>query len=313
MEISVIIPTYNRAQILDECLSKLSEQTFAQTKFEVVVVDDGSTDNTEDVVQKRQSTLTNLTYLKQNNQGQGIARNLGIKQAKGKITILIGDDMYPASNFLEQHYQFHKTHPAQNQAAIGHVDWHPNVKRTPFTKWLSNEHKYLKFLKGPQFDFRSLKNRQPNYHYFYTANISVKTELLKNNPFDTEISGYGWEDIELGYRLAKTANLQLSYLPTAKVFHNHQISVASLEQRMYHLGYNGYLVQQKHLEIKTTPNRLKSFLIQSFTNQIFLKLYKFINKLSPTLSPLSYYALSKHYMMKGKLAAQKKYAKMESN
>ena len=76
MFISVIIPTFNRAIILKECLHALSLQDLDQINYEVIVVDDGSKDNTKEIVESFKSKIVNIRYIHQSNRGQGIARNL---------------------------------------------------------------------------------------------------------------------------------------------------------------------------------------------------------------------------------------------
>ena len=72
MDISVVIPTFNRSNILRRCLDCLDSQAFPQDQFEVIVVDDGSSDDTRDVVEEfEKKKRMNLKYLYQKNQGQG--------------------------------------------------------------------------------------------------------------------------------------------------------------------------------------------------------------------------------------------------
>ena len=101
--VSVIIPTYNRATLLKDALASVLNQTF--TDYEVIVVDDGSTDNTEDIVQ----SFPDISYFKQQNLGPAVARNIGLKKARGSyIAYLDSDDVWDNAylenslTFLEQ-------------------------------------------------------------------------------------------------------------------------------------------------------------------------------------------------------------------
>lgn len=100
---SIIIPTYNRADFLPKTLETVFSQEFKS--FEVIIIDDGSTDTTEEVILAFQSKYAQLSYHKQPNSERGIARNHGIKKAIGAyITFLDSDDwLYP--NYLSQAYQ----------------------------------------------------------------------------------------------------------------------------------------------------------------------------------------------------------------
>ncbi|QOG03788.1 glycosyltransferase family 2 protein [Flavobacterium sp. MDT1-60] len=97
--VSVIVPTYNRANDLDRCLKSLQNQTFKD--FEVVVCDDGSTDNTYEIVQ-RYSDLLTINYIHQNNfGGPARPRNSGIKEAKGNVIAFLDSDDWWYTNKLE--------------------------------------------------------------------------------------------------------------------------------------------------------------------------------------------------------------------
>ena len=91
-KISVIIPTYNRKDILIKCLNALNKQTLSHTAYEVIVVDDGSNDGTEDAIKNLQLACK-FTYLRQENKGPGAAKNLGIKHATGELLLFINDDI----------------------------------------------------------------------------------------------------------------------------------------------------------------------------------------------------------------------------
>lgn len=97
--VSVIIPTYNRANDLDRCLKSLQNQTFKS--FEVLVCDDGSTDNTKEIVDKYNSVLT-IQYIKDENfGGPARPRNNGIKKIKGNVIAFLDSDDWWYPNKLE--------------------------------------------------------------------------------------------------------------------------------------------------------------------------------------------------------------------
>lgn len=96
--ISVIIPTYNEADVIKDCLDSLASQSHRE--FEVIVVDDGSTDSTMEVLSKYKSNNLKLTVLKGLHKGAGSARNLGSSKAKGEILVFVDSDMTFDENFL---------------------------------------------------------------------------------------------------------------------------------------------------------------------------------------------------------------------
>lgn len=100
MKVSVIIPTYNEEKVILECLKSLDEQF--EKEFEVILVDDGSTDKTLGVISSYRPKKYKLKILKQNHQGPAMARNLGAKHASGKILVFVDADMTYDSNFLQK-------------------------------------------------------------------------------------------------------------------------------------------------------------------------------------------------------------------
>ena len=103
-DISVIIPTCNRAEVLEKALTCFLTQTLPPSRFEVIVIDDGSTDRTGGLVKGLQGKMTyQLSYIKQENQGPAAARNRGLKQAASDIILFIGDDILPSDDLLQQH------------------------------------------------------------------------------------------------------------------------------------------------------------------------------------------------------------------
>lgn len=99
MLVSIIIPTYNEAKVIGECLLSLGKQAYKD--FEVIVVDDGSTDNTRSVVGNSKPQTLNPKLLRQQHKGPGAARNLGAKHARGEILVFVDADMTFDRNFLK--------------------------------------------------------------------------------------------------------------------------------------------------------------------------------------------------------------------
>jgi glycosyltransferase involved in cell wall biosynthesis len=98
-QVSVIIPTFNRAHTLERALDSVLAQTLAPV--EVIVVDDGSTDGTESIIQTH---FPNIIYVKQDNHGVSAARNAGIKRARGEwIALLDSDDSWVETKLAAQH------------------------------------------------------------------------------------------------------------------------------------------------------------------------------------------------------------------
>lgn len=299
--LSVIIPTHNRVHILKECLQALFHQDLPQKDFEIIVVDDGSKDETKAAVAALQKKHPNLLSLYQENQGQGIARNYGISKAKGDIIIFIGDDIIVRKDFLTEHLRYHLRYPEENKAVLGFIAWHPKLKITPFMNWLTNGSSIFGKFGGHQFAYEKLRNEETaDYNFFYTSNISLKKSLIDKYPFDPSFSGYGWEDIELGYRLYKRENLVLYYNPQAIGYHDHAMSEEGLAGRMRSIGESAWIFHRKYPELQKVPSTAKQCVFWILSNPFSLFLLKLLRNITQGhMTALYYYALSKKYFLEG--------------
>lgn len=301
MQMSVVIPTFNRSRILRDCLEALENQDLPAKNFEVIVVDDGSKDTTKAVVASFAKRKQNFIYLHQQNQGQGIARNYGVQKARGEIVVLIGDDIIVAPNFLTEHLRFHLRNPQENQAVLGFTAWHPKLTLTPYMNWLTNGSSVMGKFGGHQFAYEKLKGKiEADYNFFYTSNISLKKTLLEKFPFDPEFSKYGWEDIELGYRLHKRVGLKLYYNAQAVGYHDHAMTEDSLSGRMKAIGASAHVFHKKYPELQKVPPLSKQFVFWLLSNPVSIFVLKFLRNLSQgKWTALYYYALSKKYFLEG--------------
>lgn len=241
--LSVIIPTYNRRDILFKCLGALMDQTCKEI-YEVLVIDDGSTDRTKELVESiaRNSPYI-LRYFKQEHKGPAAARNVGIKNAQGEIILFIGDDIIATPTLLEEHSNWHRRYPDDNVAVLGYVSWSPEIEITPFMQWLENG--------GPQFAFWQVKGKVQvdTQNYFYTSNLSLKRKFLLDNNgfFDEEFPYAAYEDIELGHRLKK-AGMILKYNREAVGYHYHYTSLDAACQRKIKVGESSGVLAKKLTE-----------------------------------------------------------------
>lgn len=176
MEISIVIPTYNRTDILIECLKLLNAQTAPQGSFEVIVVDDGSEVNNKGKIDNLKKNYP-FKYIYQKNHGQAGARNNGIENSKGRIILFIDDDVLVHPALVKTHLRLQKDD--NNLIVRG------PVINIPYTKIP---------VARPAGFWDMSKN------FFCTSNASVTREhIIKSGMFDTEFRW--WEDCELGFRL----------------------------------------------------------------------------------------------------------------
>jgi len=211
--LSVIIPTYNRRDVLAKALDGYLTQSSPQLVDELLIVDDGSTDDTESMVRQfsKKSPIV-IRYLRQANKGPAAARNLGIREARSNIILFTDSDIVPERELVSQHLEWHRNNPQTSTAVLGYVTWPPEIKATPFMRWYGEE--------GALFAYRQLRGkREIDFHFFYTCNLSLKTDFLRTcGQFDEDFKSASWEDTELAFRLHK-AGLQLLYNPQAVAFH----------------------------------------------------------------------------------------------
>ena len=237
MDFSVVIPTHNRITMLQRVLDALEEQQDAP-QFETIVINDGSTDDTDKVLSQR----TGITFRTQPNAGPGRARNHGVSLAHGRFVIFIGDDTVPEPRFLAEHA---RTHRDSNHdpliACLGYTGWPRSERVTAFMDYINDY--------GLQFGYRLIEDGGTvPFNFFYTSNISIDRQLLLANPFDTTFPSAAWEDIELAYRL-EARGLKIRYNAKAVTRHYHRMNVDTFARRQYTVGKSGAIFYRKHPEL----------------------------------------------------------------
>lgn len=237
MYFSVVIPTFNRLDMLLRVLDALRGQVDAPP-FETIVINDGSTDETERTVGGR----TDVVLRTQKNSGPGQARNQGVSLAKGKFIIFIGDDTVPEPRFLAEHARVHRESGHDPLVAcVGYTGWPARERVTAFMDYINDY--------GLQFGYKLIKDGAVvPFNFFYTSNISIDRQVLLGHPFDTTFPSAAWEDIELAYRL-DAKGLKIRYNAKAVTRHHHPMSIDSFARRQYTVGKSGAIFYRKHPEL----------------------------------------------------------------
>ncbi|HEY3277432.1 MAG TPA: glycosyltransferase family A protein [Syntrophorhabdaceae bacterium] len=212
---TVIIPTYNRAEILEKCLDALSKQTLPLADFQVIVADDGSGDDTGQRARRfQEEVFPNLLYLRQPNSGQNAARNNAIRHAAGPILFFFNDDTVATPGVLETHLACHREYPAENVAVLGRITMSPDMPPSLFAKLHLDT------------AFDLWKGRtELDWHAFFTCNISVKKTFLEKYGLFDESLRYN-DDVELAERLSHHG-LRIMYKPEALGYHYHHLTETS--------------------------------------------------------------------------------------
>ncbi len=248
--LTVVIPTHNRRAILERTLDALAAQT--RRDLHIVVVDDGSTDDTWECLQARAAVAPEtaiaaprLSIARQENRGQGQARNHGLRLVEEGLVLFLGDDVIPRRDCVAEHLKAHAT-ANDRRAVVGFIDWRRSeMKVTPALEMVNEE--------GHQFGFAHMKpEAEVPFACFYTSNLSLPRDLLGDDPFDRVFSSYGWEDIELGYRLS-LGGLKLFYHPAAAAEHLHPMTLRDLFNRQRLVGRGLRSLKSLHPELAQTP------------------------------------------------------------
>ncbi len=252
--LSVIVPTYNRSAVLRKTLQAYAAQTWPAARFEVIVVDDGSRDQTEAVATSPIWPFR-VMFIRQEHGGANAARNRGIAAASGDIVLLTGDDMVPAPDFLQGHAEFHRRHPDYQDALLGGIEWFPEIEITPLMRYVVSPEG------GQQFSLHLARDGRADFRTFYTCNVSVKRRLLatQNPVFDPAFRYPAYDDVELGYRLQK-AGMRLHYRPQVVAYHNHPLTIDDFARKMRQAGCMAVVLAQKHPELETSFLRLNDLL-----------------------------------------------------
>lgn len=218
--LSVIVPTYNRKDVLLKVLEAYAGQTAPQDICELLVVDDGSTDGTSETVREwaeKSSPPFPVRYLRQQNKGLAAARNHGIREARGSVALFADDDIIPSPDLAACHAAWHRKCPEPFMAAVGQLVWARELHPTPFMEWLGIDG--IRFQSGK----KSFNHALPFTSIIF-GHTSVKLDFLrKHGIFDEAFRTYGCEDSELAYRLVKKG-LRAFYLPEAIGYHYKSVS-----------------------------------------------------------------------------------------
>lgn len=241
--LSVVVPACNRKETLRLCLSALAFQTLPADRWEVIVVDDGSTDGTEDLCRTIQLPYS-LKFLRQENSGAGAARRAGVEFACGEFVLLFNDDTIASSTLLAEHLFVHRQHPKEKWAVLGNFVPSGLCADRALSLWVNTSPFF--------FPHQTLKpGRLYDASYFVACNLSVRRDaLLHAGNFDLRFRVA--EDTELGARLIKQG-FRVHYHPQAAATHEHgRFTTADLLSRAERYALADRLLFELHPELLAT-------------------------------------------------------------
>lgn len=237
IRLSVLVPTYERPGLLRACLASLAAQDVPADDFEVVVVDDGSGPAVQREVDRARASMPNLVGFRlAQNGGPAAARNRAVAASSGAVVLFLDDDVVATPSLVRCHLDHHGAGD-ELLAVLGRVAWHPELRVTPFMRWLDRS--------GLQFAYETWLREgpvAPPYAAFYTANLSMSRALFeRGGGFDERFPYAAYEDMELAWRLTG-AGLHLDYRPDALAYHRRGITLADFRGRMTRVGESAALL-----------------------------------------------------------------------
>jgi len=220
--ISVIVPTYNGAKKLPHILEALRQQTVKD--FEIIIVVDGSTDHTKEILEKHSKYFTNLNILYQENGGRSISRNHGVATAKGEYLLFFDDDMRPVPFAISQHLAHIQAHPDTILVGAQVEEWEvlesdiQHYKGYLSRKW-----------SGASYNPQTEGLQDPKQPYLTAAHFSIsKTLFDKLGGFDELLTDS--EDFDLAIKAIK-ANIPIYFRPDIIAWHDDFITCQSYIKR----------------------------------------------------------------------------------
>lgn len=247
MRVSIIVAAYNAEKTIGLCLAALLDQSFPDSQYEVIVVDDGSTDDTPTIVQGFEVSL-----FRQKNQGPGVARNLGAKEAAGEIILFTDSDCEPDHHWVEEMYRAFENEAENIIGAKGFYRTRQQQIAARFAQ-IEYENKYDLVKKEKYIDFID------TYSAGYRRDV-----FLDNGGFDSIYTTASGEDSELSYRLA-LRGCKLVVIPDAIVYHKHPDTLMKYLKKKFRNAYWRAVTWKKHpqkiLKDSHTPQTLKAQIV----------------------------------------------------
>ncbi len=258
IQVSVVIPTYNRRVSLVRCLDALQQQTLDKKRYQVIVVNDGSPDDTAAFLEAYQrDTQMHLTVVNKQNEGPAVARNTGIEMAEGEFVAFLDDDCIPDPRWLEDLLE---EFPDDPQCA-GLGGFIHRLHDTLYAQYIDDVTPLAHQINDPKLNF------------LVTANAMYRKSVLTEiGGFDTTFAWAGGEDPELSLRITNLG-YYLAATQKAKVAHDHRDSLKAIYKTHINYGKGMKLIVEKHKENINLKMNIHKYAVGRFieTVKLFIK------------------------------------------
>jgi glycosyltransferase involved in cell wall biosynthesis len=242
LELSVVIPTYNRLDTLQHVIPSLLAQSIAADSYELLICDSNSNDGTAEYLESVHAQHPNVRHLPGPYTGRAMARNAGIARAQGEVVLFNDSDIIADPGLLQAHLEHHRA-----QRAIAVVGWEVQVTSL-------DDYAFKREHPDQRGSLHPPSRKKLSWLYFLTGNASVRRDdLLRVGSFDESFTGYGHEDLELGYRLQK-AGITILYEPRAINYHCQDVPHEDQVEKMKLAGRSTVRFYRKHPDFAVMAN-----------------------------------------------------------
>jgi len=232
IQISVILPTYNRPAGLRRCLEGFAAQTAPRDAFEVVVIDDGSAEPAGPAAMQFADSV-NVRSHRIDNSGPSAARNIAIEHASAPLLLLYEDDLLPRPAIIEHCLKFHESWPDEAHAALLWFRLDPCLRDQPLHRWAFP--RLYPFPADPGiYDWRK----------FWSGTLTCKKNIFRFGRFSHEFRAL--EDAELALRLTRRIDLRIHFERRLMGLHTRPLTLADVLARTYTAGYYDYRLASKY-------------------------------------------------------------------
>ena len=233
-ELSVVIPTYNRLDTLAHVLPTLLAQDLEPSEYELLVCDSNSSDGTARYLAQLQTKHPGVRHLPGAYSGRAAARNAGIMAARGEIVLFNDADILASPNLLSTHVRRQR-----ERTGIAVVGLEVQVKDLA-------DYVFKRDHPQARGHLHPASRKKLSWLYFLTGNASVRrADLLRVGCFDESFTGYGHEDLELGYRLQRSG-VEILYEPAAINYHCQAVAYGDQKEKMRLAGRSTARFYRKH-------------------------------------------------------------------